>query len=523
MTTSSSAPLFRGRVAAALAVLSGFLYFIAFPGIDLWPVAFVALSPLMLALRGQTPKRALWLGWLAGFTMTMAGFYWLLEMLRVFSGFPTALCIVFMALLCGYQAGRIALLGWFYGRAEQRGWPAGLAFAVAFAASEKLYPLLFPWFYGATIHQVPVLAQFAELGGPILVGLVLVAPNWLVAEIIRCKLERQPFAPRRLALAAVPLLALAYGAVRMAQVDRAAAAAPKARIGLVQANMSLLGKRRDKAEGLRRHVDLTRELQRRGPLDLVVWSETSVMSAAREDEAAPMYKRAFAARLGVPAIFGAVLVRDVDDARRYVLFNSALSTDGQGNLQGRYDKQFLLAFGEYLPLGDVFPSLYELSPNSGHFTPGKSIETIRAADQDVAVFICYEDIAPSFVNSIVKSGNPSLLVNITNDAWFGDTTEPWIHLALSKFRAIEHRRYFVRSTNSGVSAIMDPVGRVVKQSGTFTQEALDAEIGWMAPSTPYQLWGDAPWWIASAAAVTMSFRRRPSRKRRTSAGADASD
>src|SRR3954467_2859142 len=97
------------RPAYLLAFLTGFLSFLAFPGIDLWPLSFVALVPLILALRGQTPRRALGLGWLAGFTMTMCGFYWLLPMLKLFSGFPTALCIVFMALLCAYQAGRIAL------------------------------------------------------------------------------------------------------------------------------------------------------------------------------------------------------------------------------------------------------------------------------------------------------------------------------------------------------------------------------------------------------------------------------
>src|SRR5580704_14820845 len=90
------------RVAYPLAVLCGFLYFLAFPGKDVWPLAFVALVPLIVALRGQTPRRALGLGWAAGFTMTMFGFSWLLEMLRVFSGFGTVLCFFFMGILCAY-------------------------------------------------------------------------------------------------------------------------------------------------------------------------------------------------------------------------------------------------------------------------------------------------------------------------------------------------------------------------------------------------------------------------------------
>jgi len=151
------------RPAYALSVLSGFLYFVAFPGIDVWPVAFVALVPLIVALRDQPTRRATGLGWAAGFTMTMAGFYWLLEMLRTFSGFPTVVCIGFMAILCAYQGGRIALMGWLYGRATVRGWPAAPVFACAFVASELLYPLLFPWYFGATVHQVPALTQIADL------------------------------------------------------------------------------------------------------------------------------------------------------------------------------------------------------------------------------------------------------------------------------------------------------------------------------------------------------------------------
>ena len=102
--TASALP---AKIAYPLAILCGLLYFLAFPGIDLWPLSFVALVPLIVALRGQSPRRALGLGWLAGFTMTMTGFYWLMEMLKVFSGFPVPLCLLFMAILCGYQAGRM--------------------------------------------------------------------------------------------------------------------------------------------------------------------------------------------------------------------------------------------------------------------------------------------------------------------------------------------------------------------------------------------------------------------------------
>ncbi len=498
------------RVAYPLAFATGLLYFVAFPGIDVWQLAFVALVPLLVALAGQRPKHGLWLGFTAGFGMTITGFYWLSYTLEVFSGFPKPLCWLFQAILCAYQAGRIALFGWLATRGEKRGWGRYLTLTLAFAASELLFPLLFPWFYGATVHQLPALLQLAELGGPIAVSLVLVAANCAVAELLLARLERRKPARLVLAGAAAPLVAALYGAIRIPQVDARSAAAEKAEVGLVQANMSLQGKRRNKREGLERHLRLTGTLTEQAPLDLVVWSETSVMSAVQEDDAERALRRQFTTKLGVPALFGSVLVRPVNDAREYVLFNSAILTDQAGKVAGRYDKQLLLAFGEYLPFGEMFPVLYEWSPHSGRFQPGSSFKPLRLGEREIAVVICYEDVLPSFVNRVMSEGDPELIANLTNDAWFGDSTEPWIHLALAKLRAVEHRKFFVRSTNSGVSAFVDPVGRVISHTQTFEEDAQRATLRWLKGKTPYAWWGDGPWWLVSLASIALAFRFRHS-------------
>lgn len=508
MAERSALPVSR-RNGALLSLLSGLLYFVAFPGVDVWPLAFVALVPLIVAVRGQTPRRAALMGWVAGFTMTMCGFYWLLEMLRTFSGFGTPLCLVFMAILCGYQAGRVALAGWLAARSEGRGWPAGPAFVLAFLASELVFPLLFPWTYAATVHQLPSLLQSAELFGPPGPVALLLCANFALAELVLARLERRT--PRRSLVARLALgvaLAIGLGRARMAMVDRAVAQAPRASVGLVQANMSLLAKRQNRGEGLRRHLEGTRKLLAQGPLDLVVWSETSVMAPVEASRASERVPREVTSRLGVPAVVGAVLVEPVNDEREYVFYNSALLSDATGALVGRYDKQFLLAFGEYLPFGETFPIMYRWSPHSGRFSPGTTLQPLALGDHGIATFICYEDISAGFVRSIVRSGHSDLLVNITNDAWFGDSTEPWIHLALSQLRAIEHRRFFVRSTNSGVSAVFDPVGRVVVHGDTFREEALRAEIAWLSPTTGYELWGNLPWWVVAAWSLVWAFRSR---------------
>lgn len=498
------------RSAYALAFLAGLLYFLGFAGTDIWPLSFVALAPLIVALEGQSPRRSLGLGLLTGFTMTMGGFYWLLGMLETFSGYPTALCLVFMVLLCAYQGGRIGLFGWLYGRATARNWPKALVFCLAFAASELTFPLLFPWYLAASVHQVPVFAQLAELGGPYIVGLVLTAPSLALAELALSRLQGRSFRrPLVLGGFLVPVLAAGYGFVRMSQLDEQIAQAEPLRVGIVQGNQSLTPSRQERIESFHKHVEMTKDLRDRGA-DLVVWSEAALTMGIPEEDHDQYLQRLFTRELKVPTIIGTVLTRRGEG--RNEAFNTALSLDRQGRVTGRYDKQYLLAFGEYIPFGDAFPVLYDWSPNSGRLTAGTSLAPLPFRERKIATLICYEDILPAFVRGMVRESRPDLLVNLTNDAWFGDTTEPWIHLALAKLRSIEHRRYLVRATNTGVSAIIDPVGRVVAHGGTFQAEAVEGTAHFMQARTGYEIWGDAPWWLGTAAVLVMAFVRRPSKR-----------
>jgi apolipoprotein N-acyltransferase len=509
-------PLCSFRVASGLAFLTGTLYFLAFPGIDIWPLSIVTWVPLLVALRGRNPKDGLRLAWISGFTMTFVGFYWMLEMLQTFSGFGTPLCILFMAILAAYQGGRIALFGWLANRLQARAWWRGPSLALAFAVSEVCYPLLFPWYFGATVHQVPALLQLAELGGPILVGLVLFGVNYAIAEVVVRRLRKQAF-PARLLVVHAGLIAVTalYGLLRIASVDEATRNAPKGRVGLVQANMGLFEKRQDRNEGLRRHLELSRELERKGPLDLIVWSETSVAGGVFEEEANDVYERLVTRHLHTPVLFGALLMREVSDARRVTLFNSVLISDHAGKVVGRYDKRALLAFGEYLPLGELFPILYEWSPNTGKFTAGRQLAALPLGDIKVSAHICYEDVLPDLVNDLVVADGADLLANLTNDAWYGDSTQPWIHLALAKFRAIEHRKYFVRSTNSGVSAFIDPAGRVPLHSGTFEKTTLVHEVAYLSGGpTVFERLGHAPYWLCALLTLLGCFVPRSALGRR---------
>lgn len=480
----------------ALAALSGVLYFLGFAGFDLWPLALIAYVPMLFALqrlRLEAHWTAIKLGLVFGFIAMFGGYYWLIHVLREFSGFPLALCILFASVLVLQQAGAFGVFAWLWHLAHKRGLSPTLALVISATTAEFAYPMLFPYYYGASFHNVPILLQTAELGGPLLVSVLCFLINGTIFELWQVRKSPSRLAWRKIAISSgLVFLALAYGLVRIDQVDRRVSVAPKINVGLVQANMDTLGKRDDPVEGLHRHIRLSQELEFKHNLDLLIWPESAYAWAIPQELS--NVRRAVMGPLKTPLLFGAISRRSGKPLPR--VYNTAFITDAHGNLKGNYDKTYLLAFGEYLPFGDIFPVLYEWSPRSGRFMRGEHVNALPLGRWHVGTLICYEDILPAFVRKLINQSNPHFLVNITNDAWFGNTTEPWEHLALAKLRAVEHRRFLVRATNSGVSAIVDPVGRLVSRTDVFRQQSLFGEIAMLQGRSLYAFVGDWPGWLA---------------------------
>jgi apolipoprotein N-acyltransferase len=268
--------------------------------------------------------------------------------------------------------------------------------------------------------------------------------------------------------------------------------------------MGIFEKRAEALEGHRRHLEQSRELEREGELDLLVWPESAYVATLPRD--LPWNGERVRRDLRTPMLFGGVSAERANGETK--IYNTVFSMDADGIVRSTYDKTYLLMFGEYLPLGEVFPILYELSPNSGRFTKGTHVRPLTVGEWRISTPVCYEDILARFTREMVREANPHVLINLTNDAWFGDTQEPWIHLVLSRYRAIEHRRFLVRSTNSGISAVIDPLGRVVARTGLLTRENLRADIRMMAEDTIYTKLGDWPGWLSLLAVAWMIIRRR---------------
>ncbi|MEM9860141.1 MAG: apolipoprotein N-acyltransferase [Myxococcota bacterium] len=495
-----------------VAVLGGVLQSLA-QGFSYWPLAFVCFLP-MFWLQEAEPKartqRILALGLVHGTVCFTGGYYWLVAMLENFSGYEGLPNWGFASVFFVYQGVQQMLLYWLYARARRRGAPVALAAVGSLMAVEWLFPALFPSFLATSLHNLPIFLQVVDLGGPMLLSAVMMAANAALFEAYRVR-HGAPQARRTWGVAAFGLVfTLAYGAYRVAEVDARAADAETVHVGMVQVNMGIFEKREDPFEGHRRHLQQSRQLLARGDLDLLVWPESAYTYFLREGT--PDVRRTvlsspdFPEPLEAPTLFGGLSRRRVQGEGRS--YNTAFLTNARGEIVGTYDKTYLLAFGEYLPLGDVFPILYEWSPNTGRFTPGDHVRALAHGSMRITTLVCYEDVLPAFTRRAVAENTPNLLANITNDAWFGDTREPWIHLALAKFRAVEHHRALVRATNSGVSAFVDPVGRTLDTIAVGERDQLVAELPLLDENTVYTSLGDWPAYLGAPLIAFLAFRRR---------------
>jgi predicted amidohydrolase len=195
-------------------------------------------------------------------------------------------------------------------------------------------------------------------------------------------------------------------------------------------------------------------------------------------------------------------------------YNTAIMLDRAGRVVGMYDKVYLLVGGEYLPGGDWWPGLYDLIPNTNRFEPGREVKVFQWGQHRIGVMVCYEDILPQF-NGRLADREPNVIINVTNDAWFGYTAEPYLHLALATFRAVENRLAVVRSTNTGVSAFIEPTGRISAQTSMKDQETLVHDVPMLSGRTLYGRLGDAfSYALLAWLAVVLLARAVRSKRRR---------
>ncbi|MET0381205.1 MAG: apolipoprotein N-acyltransferase [Methyloceanibacter sp.] len=499
----------RGAGRAVAAVILGALSVLAFAPVHAWPVLFLTFGALVWLLDGchaeharlaEKLKTAATIGFCFGFGYFLAGLYWVAEAFLVEPWRHGWLLPFVMAALLGGMAlffaaaAALAMLLWVPG--PGRAFALAIAFFLAeFARGHVLTG--FPWnLLGYSLLGSLPLMQLAALFG--VYGLSLLAVLLFAAPATIFAPSQSGLAKGRgtFALAALLLVLLVAGygwgerRLQAAGLDNT-----NIRLRVVQANIDQAEKWRpeNSVEIFTDYLELT---QSGGGLDgiaIVVWPETAVPFLLADD---PQALAAIASVLPeeTTLLVGSWrLVEERDAEGRFIrnrAYNSVLVVDGEGRITGSYDKIHLVPLGEYLPFQDFLESLgmMQLTNVRGGFNVGQKprLLTIPGAPP-VTPLICYEIIFPQ---EITEAGtHPGWLLNLTNDAWFGSSAGPYQHFHQAQVRAVEQGLPVVRAANTGISAVIDPFGRVRAEIGLGEKGIIDADLPKAGPPTLFVQFG----------------------------------
>jgi len=514
----------------------------AVPGSD---GAWFALAPLLLVVRHVTPRRAFWLGWLGGAVFWLLSLTWLWRL--IWNNGPWPLVVfghVALALYCGLYTGMFALAAAFIWRAvrcretlSKRLAAAVVAEPLLWVGAEYLRCVLFSGFawhaVGVSQQGSLALLQAAAWGGVYAVSAVVLLVNGAVAGLcervwgsVRQRTTGEPLLGGRWRTleTLIPLLILACvwktGFDRVQAYRHQTETEPVWQLAMVQPNAPSICERDDGSETrvCTTLIEQTTLAAATQP-DLVVWPETALMGHLPHDPAAMALASNGAVMARAPLLTGTVEIQPGPPGHRdaYSYYNSAWLFTPGGAPCGRYRKQHLVPFGEYIPLDNIFPVLARLSPVGFSCTAGREstvlhvVGRVRAdgtspGELAFSPLICFEDTVASLARRAVKAG-ARLLVNVTNDSWFGGSSEPEQHLAQAVFRSVECGVPMVRAANTGVTCAIDAIGRRAelqsddRTSGFIGFHSVALTVPRLPLPTAYLHWGD--WILARPAALAL--------------------
>ena len=472
--------------------LSGALLVLCFPLSGFALLAWVALVPLLHQITRVGPRQGMLAGTVMGLVFHLGNLYWVSQVMVQYGGGigrPTSMAVLLA--LVAYLSLYAAAFGGLAAAACARGGAAALFVTPLIWVGLdffRQYPFGgFPWcLLGySQVTFLPVV-QIASLTGVHGVSLLVVLVNALIAYWF-CRPERN-----RAAMAAIPVTALLGATLAFGHHQLSLPLPPPSfPVAAVQGNV-LQEHKWDAgwaAKIFATHLELSSRAADQGAR-LVVWPESSTPFHFDGSPALADRMRDFVKDEKVFLLFGSddYQIPSGNRATDYRAFNGIKLLSPDGELLLRYHKIYLVPFGEFVPLRSLLSFAEPLVQSVGDFSPGEDVVLGRVDGEKIGAFICYEAIYPDLARRFVKDG-ASLLVNVTNDAWFGRSAAPYQHLNMAVLRAVETRRYLVRAANTGISAVVDPYGRVLARGSLFVPEVILGKVGFRQGETFYVEYG----------------------------------
>ncbi len=448
---------------AALALVSAWHY----PGTALCAALGWTSLPLFWVALAISERRLLRM-FAAGVVTYIGGFLWLYGTIRDFGGMPA---VPALAVFLFYaSASAVQFLIWGFSFTHLPAWCSrlGVRTALSWLIAHHCWIKIFPWDFG---HTQIAFVPFAQLAGVLGVTGISFVMMWIVETIC---------ARRTTAGWALPLALIAFGAslaygVWVQETITQAKSTPLSTV-MIQGNVSL-----QRSHGMTYFSVNTEQYLRTSSLasqkdTLVIWPESTITQLVPDSLEHVSQSNALPYRGdGSTFLVGGITYKD---KRNY--FNSSILIRSDGSVDKPYHKIILMPFGEYTPLSSWLPWLKEINHTAGDFVAGDTAQVLsyqlsNGSSVKLSPLICYEDVVPHLAQQATSQG-AELLINQTNDVWFGDTVAPYQHHMIASFRAIENRRFLLRSTNTGVTAVVDPLGRTLASLLPYTEAVLPMEI-----------------------------------------------
>jgi apolipoprotein N-acyltransferase len=489
-----------------LSLFSGVLLILSFPNFDLEFLAWFALVPLLYSVEGKGLLPAFALGFLTGFVSFLGILYWIIVAVHTYGNVPLILSGLILLLLVMYLSlffGVFTFLNRFFQTAS--GLRTVLLAPILWVSLEYLRSFLltgFPWAnIGYSQYLNLPFIQMADITGAYGPSFVIILVNAALFWVLQ-QWPRKAFPFKEVAVTALILLGcLIYGYGKIRLTDRQISQNLPLKIGLVQGNIdqSIKWDESFQKETLKIYERLSFKVSKGKP-DLIIWPETATPFFFQEAKEYQPVILDISEKTDAFLLFGSPSYKIEKGKVNH--YNSAYLASPAKQMIGRYDKIHLVPFGEYVPLSNLLFFIGSLGEGIGNFKPGKEIFNFSLPQGKFGVLICFEIIFPDLCRRFVKEG-ADFLVTITNDAWFGRTSAPYQHLSMATFRAIENRVFIARAANTGISAFIDPKGKIVEQGGIFTEEAINGTIRLSKERTFYTLYGDVFAWICCAFSILL--------------------
>jgi apolipoprotein N-acyltransferase len=485
----------------AFPIISGLMLTAAFPKPEMAWTAWIALIPLFAAIRDLDPGAAFRAGFLAGLAHYLTLIYWLTPTMQTYGGLPVYQAVPLLFLLAAYLslyiagfAGIITMLRLSPGRFL-------LLAPCLWVSLEYLRSFLltgFPWeLLGYSQYKHLGIIQMADICGVYGVTFILLLANCAVfIGGIHCTgIKWQGFgADRRTAWGSAMLLSVVlmgawgYGVWRIQSVEPLLHSASLMNTSVIQGNIDQNMKWDIGLKQLNtlKYIKLSADARKDGP-ELLVWPETAApFYFLHERELTNLVLKSIVETRAYCVIGSVAFARN---RQGHDYYNSAYLIHPDGTIGGRYDKVHLVPFGEYVPLKKWLPFVEKMVTAVGDFKTGRKGETLNIGPHRIGILICYEGIFPELARAAAANG-AGLLVNITNDAWYGRSSAPYQHFSMVVFRAVENRRSLIRSANTGISGFIDPLGRIQGATPLFEEAVMTRPMPAVGIKTVYTRFGD---------------------------------